>query len=99
MNINLILTGKISALISFIIGTILLSFYLYFDKSEAVVNIGLYYVIIAFLFNTFLLLILVINGFAYGNSQLESLKTCGLILLNIPITILYLYLILTVSPF
>ena len=90
---NLIISGKIIALISFVIGTCLFSLFLYFDQSETIGMIGFYFVVIALITNSILFFILFISSAIYENYRLELLKTCGIMLLNIPIAILYVHLI------
>lgn len=91
----------ITALISFVIGTTLfLLYWMTFDLKTTVFNqdislpiIGLFYVVIAFVFNGLLLAALIIFSFIYRHYQFTILKYAAVILINIPITILYIYLL------
>lgn len=90
---HLILTGKITAILSFFIGTILLCLFLYF-KYNNMIQIGIYYVIIAFIINSILV---ITNGIAIiidRKNRFEFIKTTGMMLLNIPIAIGYFYLVI-----
>ncbi|QRM89535.1 hypothetical protein FG167_09935 [Lacinutrix sp. WUR7] len=91
---NLILTGKITAASSFVIGTLLLAVYLYFDNPYNITQIGLGYIIITFWINLILLVILIISAFVSPRFKIEILKTCGIMLLNIPIAYGYLLLVI-----
>ncbi len=95
MKTNLILTGKITALLSFVIGTMLLAFYLYFGESFIPIPLGLGFVVIALIVNTILFIIILGSAIIYQRSRIELLKTCGLMLLNIPIAIGYFYMVIT----
>ena len=89
--------GRTVAIISFIIGTILFSFFLYFGETFIPTMVGLKFIIVAIVLNSILLasnfLTLLINE----TDRYENLKTCGIILLNIPIAILYFYIIISFS--
>ena len=91
---NLILTGKITAGLSFIIGTILLALYLYFNHTNLIMKIGILYIIIAFCVNIILLVVLLIFFCIQTQFRLEILKTCGLMLLNLPIAFGYFILVI-----
>ncbi|GAA3569813.1 hypothetical protein [Snuella lapsa] len=94
---DLILLGKGFALLSFIMGTSLLSLYLYFDKSSTISSIGFYFVIAAFLINSLLFIINVVGILTSPKHQLELIKTCGIMLLNVPVAILYLYIVISIE--
>lgn len=91
---NLITTSKALALLSFIIGTILFVLQLYFQGTIRIIDIGLIFIIIAVIINTISLIALIFNLLVNTDYKLEILKTCGMILLNIPIAILYFYTLL-----
>lgn len=90
----LILTGKITAATSFIIGTILVAIYLYFDNPYNIETVGLIFIITAFWINIILWIILLISAFIKPEYRIETLKTCGIMVLNIPIAIGYFFLVL-----
>jgi hypothetical protein len=95
MKTNLILTGKITAILSFVIGTILLAFYLYFGESFIPITLGLGFVAVALIINTVLFIACLGSAIIYHRNRIELLKTCGLMLLNIPISIGYFYMVIT----
>ncbi|WP_109299896.1 hypothetical protein [Aquimarina sp. AU474] len=80
------------ATVSFLLGTILLLSFLIL-QSNTFLDIGLFYVIIAFVFNTITLIGLIINSIINYQYYKENLITISLFLLNIPITIGYIVLI------
>jgi len=82
--------AKSTAIISFIIGTILfLSYQL--TNIDVLIGLGLIYISIAFFTNSVLLLFLLIELFFVDKKErVEILKYIFLMLLNIPIAIIYL---------
>lgn len=86
--------SKIVAGISFILGTLLLVLFLFFRELESIVMYGLYYVIIAFIINTFIIFWLIIKFVIRPEKREESLKSIGLILINIPIAIGYFFIVI-----
>lgn len=95
MKNNINTTGKIVAMVSFVIGTIFLAFYLYYG--EAVISIYLAFIFIVAAVIVNIVLLSVIAGAAILNkiNRLEALKTITVMLANIPIAILYFYMIIT----
>lgn len=91
---NLITTSKTIAVLSFVIGTILFALQLYFKHSDKIIYSGIVFIIIAIIVNTISLLALIYNLLGKSNQKTEILKTCGIMLLNIPITILYFYILI-----
>ena len=91
---NIINTGKLIAIISFVLGTCLLVLHLLIPKEQPIIIIGLYYVGYAAAINAFSFLILVITAFTYWKNRIEVFKTCGLLLLNIPIAVLYFFIVI-----
>lgn len=92
---NLNETGQITALVSFVLGTSLLSFFLYFGEANFPIQFGFTFVIVAFIINTVLFFVLLGAAILNPNHRIKLLKTCGILLLNIPLTILYIYIALT----
>ena len=86
--------SKIVAGISFILGTLLLVLFLFFRELESIVIYGLYYVIIAFTINTFIIFWLIIKFLIRPKKQEELLKSIGVILINIPIAIGYFFIVI-----
>lgn len=91
---SLINTGKTIAFLSFVIGTILFAFQLYFQGSLRLVHIGLVFIVVAVIINTVSLIALIFVLLGNTDNKLDILKTCGLILLNMPIAILYFYILI-----
>ena len=96
---NITNTGKLIALISFLLGTYLLVSFLLFPKVDSIVIIGLYYVGYATIINVILFVFLIIVVFIYWDYRVNILKTCGLLLLNIPIAIGYFFIVLNYVNF
>ncbi len=94
---NLIQVSKSVALISFIIGTILFSLFLYLGESQIPIMIGIKFVIAAIAINAILFLANLLLSAIYVENRMDYIKTCGIILLNIPIAIFYLYVILSIE--
>jgi len=94
---DLINLGRIITFLSFIIGTSTLTLYLYFDNSNTISNFGFYFVIIALIINTLLLIINIIAILIDSKHREGLIKTYGIILSNIPIVILYFYIVLSIK--
>ena len=90
---NSIRTAKITALISFVIGTILFIFFNLITYSYALLAVGVFYTAGAFFINSFVLLHILFLSFFNPNERKELLITCGIMLLNIPIAMGYVALI------
>ncbi len=90
-------TGKLTALISFVIGTFFLLFFVIFKTYDSIVIIGMYYIAIAFIVNSIVFLSVFISGLYFWDRRLELFATCGILLLNIPIAIGYFFLVLNLS--
>ena len=76
------------AIISFGIGTLLLSFKI--SHYSGLIQMGFTYVIYAFAINSVMLLLIVIHTIRYIKDLKEHLITIGIMLLNIPIAQVYL---------
>ena len=94
---DLINLGRIITFLSFIIGTSTLILYLYFDNSNTIRNFGFYFAIIALIINTLLLIINIIAILIDSKHSEGLIKTYGIILSNIPIAILYFYIVLSIK--
>ncbi len=77
------------ATISFLLGTILLLFYL-ISQSNIVADIGFFYVIIATVLNSITFIGLITNSLINYQYYRENLTTILLVILNIPITLGYI---------
>ncbi|WP_418604260.1 hypothetical protein [Hwangdonia sp.] len=94
---DLIYLGKIVAFLSFIIGTTTLSLYLYFDNSNSIGSFGFYFVIIALVINMLLLVVNIIAIAIDSQHRSELIKTSGIMLLNIPIAVVYFYIVISIT--
>ncbi|MFK7782199.1 hypothetical protein [Psychroserpens sp.] len=94
MKNNLNYTGQIVALLSFVIGTCLIAFYLYLGENYISLGFAISMVVITIIVNSILFITITIAAIFKRINQNEALKTCGLMLLNIPISILYFYMVI-----
>ena len=100
--LNLPISTKI-AFISFTIGTVLFGTYFLLPRSENLLFIGLFYTLIAITTNGIIFLKLIYNWITNPTNR-YSIEKQGLVLLaNIPIAILYFFIIFynitSTSPF
>jgi len=86
--------SKIAAGVSFILGTLLLVLFLFFREFESIVIFGLYYVLIAFIINAFIVIWLITRLIIHSEKWIELLKAIGVILINIPIAIGYFFVVI-----
>lgn len=86
--------SKIVASISFIIDTLLLVLFLFFKQEESFIMLGFYYVIGAFIINSFVLLGLLTRLILNSENRLELLKAIGIILINLPVAIGYFFIVI-----
>ncbi|MEH1006784.1 MULTISPECIES: hypothetical protein [Winogradskyella] len=91
---HIINTAKLIGLISFVLGTCLLVSFLLFPNTNSIVITGLYYVGYATITNAIMFLILIITAFVYWTYRSLVFRTCGLLLLNIPIAICYFFIVI-----
>jgi hypothetical protein len=91
---KLIFTARKIALLSFSVGTLILISHLFLIRSFLTIKIGVGYTLGAFIINSIVLLALIIKTFATSYKRMELIKTCGLVLFNIPITILYIFIVI-----
>ena len=90
---HFITTSKTIAVLSFVIGTILFTLQLYRFNSNNLIQIGIIFIISAVIINTISLLVLLF-GLLGNTDKWEILKTIGIVLANIPIAIIYFYLLI-----
>ncbi|WP_024768951.1 hypothetical protein [Aquimarina macrocephali] len=90
-------SALIVATISFLLGTLLLLFFL-ISQSSIVLDIGLFYVIIASVLNVIVFVGLITNAIINYQYYKENLTTIILVILNIPITIGYIIIVAN-NPF
>lgn len=92
-NINFI--GKIVALLSFVIGTILLAFYLYYGEKVVDIFVAFLFVIAALIINTVIVTVIIGRTILIKSERIENIKTIAIMLTNIPISILYFFMVIT----
>jgi len=86
-------TAKRTAQISFSLGTLLLiSFFI--SESEGLQTLGVIYLTLAVIFNSIILLIMLIRIILFENGRFEIFKNTLLMLVNIPIAFLYIQIVL-----
>ncbi|WP_191859333.1 hypothetical protein [Hanstruepera ponticola] len=86
--------GQITATLSFVIGTSLLAFFLYYGESSFIIEFGLVFIIVVFTVNIVLLSVLIGSAILNPKHRLKLIKTCAIMLLNIPIVIFYICVLL-----
>lgn len=87
----------IVATISFLLGTLLLLFFL-ISQSNIVLDIGFFYVIIASVLNAIVFVGIITNAIINHQYYKENLTTIILVVFNIPITIGYIIIVIN-NPF
>lgn len=90
-------SALIIAIASFILGTILLLFFL-ISPSAILVDIGIFYILIALVLNTITFIGLIPNSFINYQYNKENLITILLVALNIPVAFGYVIIVLN-NPF
>jgi len=95
MKNNIALTGKIIALLSFVIGTILLSLYLYYGEKIVSIYLALFFVVGAVIINIVMVTVIIGRAILIESERIENIKTIAIMLINIPVSILYLYMVIT----
>lgn len=78
--------------ISFTIGTLLLAFYLVGDN-YGIVMWGFLYVVMAFGINLSVLIAYALLGYALAEYRQQLMERAALLLVNIPVAILYYYIV------
>jgi hypothetical protein len=82
--------GKKTALISFIIGTLIFGTY-FFTSNSKLLFIGYGFIIVAGIFNIIILILTLTKANSDSENRKKLLKTSGLMLLNIPILLIYVW--------
>ncbi|MFT7051877.1 MAG: hypothetical protein ACJAZK_002497 [Psychroserpens sp.] len=95
MKNNLNHTGQILDLLSFVIGTSVLAFYLYFGVNFFPIGLAVAFIISAIILNSILCIAIIGNTVLHKRHVYEAIKTYVLMLLNIPIAGLYLCMVIT----
>ena len=94
MKNDLVLKCRITAALSFAIGTILFALQLYFKDWNDLAYLGLLFILLAIVVNGFFVVTLIISTALYPKHWLLYIKTIGLLLLNFPIAFSYFYILL-----
>lgn len=81
------------ALLFFTIGTLLLILHFIFNTSNFIIWLGYMYVLLAIVINSILLIILIVALFI-DKEKLETLKSIGVLTLNIPIAFVYFQMVI-----
>ncbi|WP_452597154.1 hypothetical protein [Pontimicrobium sp. MEBiC01747] len=81
------------ALLFFTIGTLLLILHFIFNTSNFIIWLGYMYVLLAIVINSILLIILIVALFI-DKEKLETLKSIGVLSLNIPIAFVYFQMVI-----
>ncbi|WP_103863775.1 hypothetical protein [Aquimarina sp. I32.4] len=89
-------TALFIATISFVLGTSLLLFFL-ISQYRAMIDIGIFYVMVAFTLNVITFVGLIANSIINYKHYKENLTTIAVVVINIPITIGYINIVLTNS--
>lgn len=90
-------TAKLTALVSFIIGTFLVLLFALFRTCDTLIVIGIYYVAIAIAVNLIVFVSVLISVLYFWNLRHQLFITCGVLLLNIPIAIAYFFIVIYLS--
>lgn len=87
-------TCRVTAFLSFIIGTILLILFTMTRTFSPIITIGILYIYVAFIINLILFVFVFLSAFYFWQYRLELFRHCGLLVLNIPIAIVYFFIVL-----
>lgn len=90
---NRIKIATITAIVFFILGTILLLLQLGFRKDYTIAIFGYYYVLFAVAFNSVAVMVLLI-GLITHHKKIDTLKSIGILCINIPIALLYFQIVI-----
>ena len=80
------------AVLFFIIGTLLVILHFIFGTSNFIISIGYMYVLLAVFINSIILIILIV-ALIIDKQKIETLKSIGVLLLNIPIALVYFQMV------
>ena len=86
---NLLKAAKITAILSFLGGTFLLIVYFYNQGSIAILNLGIYYTLLALLINSILFFTLYITLIHSKVKRKKILRSLILMIINVPIGLCY----------
>lgn len=86
---NLLKAAKVTAILSFLGGTFLLMAYFYNAGSMAILNLGVYYALLAILINRILVFTLYITLVHSKVKQKKILRSLILMIVNVPIGLCY----------
>lgn len=86
--------GIYSAIISFVLGTLLFLGFFYLDNGYQLMEPGFIFVIVAGIVNSMIVLLLLIDSIKSKENRKKIVITIFLILLNIPISVYYFNLVM-----
>jgi hypothetical protein len=95
---KLIKTGKLTALISFLIGSFLFLLF-YLSLADYFLFIGFGYILIAALVNAIILFLLSVRAYNDKGNRSRIIRAGGLMLLNIPVVLLYCWIAIILTGF
>ncbi len=82
-----------TAIVFFSIGTLLLLIQIVVREISTITIIGLYYVIFSILINLFLVLLLILK-LIFKSNKISTVKSIGILTINIPIALFYYFLVI-----
>lgn len=83
------------AIVSFGIGTVLLLLHFIFKKSDIIIVIGIYYVLISFIVNGLMLLKLVIDWITEPLNRSQIERQALILFANVPISFVYFLIVIS----
>ena len=83
------------AIVSFGIGTLLLLLHFIFKKSDIIVTVGIYYVLISFLINGLMLLKLIIDWITEPLNRPQIERQALILFANVPISFIYFLIVIS----
>lgn len=93
------ITGQVTALLSFVIGTTLLAVFLYFGEDAIAIEFAFATVVLLLIVNMVLFVVVLGSTLLNTHRRKQGFTTLGLMLLNIPIAIGYFYMVITFPTF
>lgn len=96
MENNLLILGRVVFSLSFILGTSLFVLFLNNQEFDLMIQIGLLFVISALIINSVLILAILFFAIKNHGYRKELFITAGIMLINIPIVVIYLYVLFTI---
>ena len=85
--------GKTVALISFVLGSILIGLYFFTEKAELLL-IGFYFIVLIIIINFAVFIASIVEAVTNKQLRKKLLNNCAIMLLNIPVAFFYLWFML-----